>query len=115
MVFSDEEIERKIVRKLLSKAVKFTHPQGVINGDGKQNKNGIDIVVKDSGIGMDAETQKRIKEQQNFTSYKGTHNERGSGLGLILCYEFAELLNGRLWFTSSMNKGTHFHLTLPLD
>ena len=115
MVFSDEDMVRTIVRNLLSNAVKFTHPQGIINVEVKQTKNGVDVVVKDSGIGMDAATQKRIKEQQHYTSYMGTHNERGSGLGLILCYEFAELLNGRLWFTSSINKGTHFQLTLPLD
>ncbi|MGL5683051.1 MAG: sensor histidine kinase [Marinifilaceae bacterium] len=115
IVFTDEDMVRTIVRNLLSNAVKFTHPQGAIQVEVKQLKGTIDIVVKDSGVGMDSATQKRIKEQRNYTSYMGTHNERGSGLGLILCYEFADLLDGKLWFTSTLNKGTLFHLTLPID
>lgn len=114
-IFTDEDMVRTIIRNLLSNAIKFTHPKGKVTIQVKLEEDCIDITVKDSGIGMDKEMQQRIRERKEYLSYHGTHNERGSGLGLMLCYEFAEQLQGRLWFTSSINKGTTFHLSLPLN
>lgn len=112
MLFTDEDMVRTIIRNLLSNAIKFTHPKGKIIVHIKRENNYIDLSVKDSGIGMDKETQQRIRQRKENLSYHGTRNERGSGLGLMLCYEFAEQLEGKLWFTSSINKGTTFHLSL---
>ena len=71
-----------------------------------------EIIIKDSGIGMDDATKSSIFSLQGKSSY-GTKNEKGVGLGLSLCKEFTELQNGQLRFESESGKGTTFYITMP--
>jgi two-component system sensor histidine kinase/response regulator len=114
--FADENMIRTVIRNLLSNAVKFTKPGGkvevsmTISADG----NSVDITISDNGVGISAEdidTLFRIdvKKKKN----KGTDNEKGTGLGLILCKEFVEKNNGSIRVTSEPGKGSRFTFTLP--
>ena len=69
------------------------------------------ISVKDSGVGIDEETQKKLFNEY-YTS-KGTADENGTGLGLMLCKEFLTKNGGRLRVTSQVGKGSTFSFTLP--
>ena len=71
--------------------------------------------VKDSGKGIKKEDQgKLLRSNTHFTSY-GTNNEKGSGLGLMLCKDFVEQLGGKLWFDSEEGKGTTFYFSLKVS
>ena len=72
------------------------------------------VSVKDSGKGMSLEDQnKLLKTETHFSSY-GTNNEEGSGLGLLLCQDFAIKNGGNLWFESEEGKGSTFYFSVPL-
>ena len=73
------------------------------------------VSVKDSGKGIKKEDQgKLLRPNTHFTSY-GTNNEKGSGLGLMLCKDFVEQLGGKLWFDSEDGKGTTFYFSLKVS
>lgn len=110
-VIADANMLQLVLRNLLSNAVKFTPAGGEIVVGSKQQGHNWLIFVQDSGVGIPPEYQERIfslKMQSTF----GTKNEKGAGLGLILCKEFTELQGGIIWFESSEMKGTTFYLQL---
>ena len=67
----------------------------------------------DNGVGMDDTTIHKIFDLSTSVTLPGTANENGSGLGLVLCREFVELLDGHLWVESEVGKGSNFKFTLP--
>ena len=69
--------------------------------------------VKDNGVGMNADTQAKLFNKISPYSSRGTANEKGTGLGLILCKEFVEKNGGRIWAESAENKGSTFWFTVP--
>lgn len=102
-----------VVRNLISNALKFTPENGMITIDAQSKKEEWLISVKDTGIGMDKETQDKLFEKSsNFTTH-GTNNEKGTGLGLTLCKEMVENNKGTIWVDSIIRKGTSFYFTLP--
>lgn len=108
----DIDMVKTIVRNLVSNAVKFSYEKGTITISTKTDGNFVIVSVKDSGKGIKAEDQgKLLKQNTHFTSY-GTNNEKGSGLGLMLCKDFVEQMGGKLWFDSEEGKGTTFHFSL---
>ena len=73
----------------------------------------ITVKISDTGMGINAENQKKLfKIEENFTTF-GTNHEKGTGLGLILCKEFVEINGGEIWVESEEGKGTCFHFTIP--
>ena len=72
------------------------------------------ITIKDTGIGISKEIQSKIFDIDENTSTKGTENEKGTGLGLILCKEFVEQHKGEIWAESEEGKGSTFLFTLPV-
>jgi len=114
--FADKNMIRTVIRNLLSNAVKFTNPGGKVEVNSSISADGdsVDITISDNGVGISAEdidTLFRIdvKKKKN----KGTDNEKGTGLGLILCKEFVEKNNGSIRVTSEPGKGSRFTFTLP--
>jgi len=77
--------------------------------------NFIKIGITDDGVGMDDKTLRKLFRLDEHHSTKGTSNEAGTGLGLILCKEFIEKNHGKIWAESEINKGTTFHFTIPTD
>lgn len=111
--YADSNMVDTILQNLISNAIKFTPKNGFITIFTKETDAYIEISVKDNGIGMDS---KRIKSLFNIDeqhSSRGTEDEPGTGLGLILCKEFTEANNGRIWVESNLGIGTTFTFSLP--
>lgn len=100
-----------VIRNLLSNAIKFSNSNSTIFVQAEKiEANQLKISIKDSGVGMNKETLDSlfgVKQQINL----GTGNEKGSGLGLLLCKEFVEANMGKIWAETDLNNGTVFHFT----
>ncbi|MBN1187578.1 MAG: PAS domain S-box protein [Bacteroidales bacterium] len=106
---------KTIFRNLLSNAIKFTKTNGIIEIQARtfsENRDQIHITVKDNGVGIDEKKQKHLFRIDKELSSKGTNQEMGSGLGLIICKEFIEKNDGKIWVESQPGEGSKFHFTL---
>lgn len=104
-----------VVRNLLSNAVKFTAPGGWIQISAviDQPNNCAVFAVKDNGIGISADRLPHVFDISG-ESTKGTNNETGTSLGLVICKEFIELNQGKIWVESLLTQGSTFYFSLPL-
>ena len=117
--FVDRELISGVLRNLISNAIKFTPHGGdvVINAGVRKIHGGNRVVVevRDTGVGMTAETvDSLLNKNMHLTTY-GTDNEKGSGLGIQLCKEFISLNTGELWIESNPGKGSSFFISLPFS
>ncbi len=112
-VWVDPNMLSVILLNLLSNAVKFTEPKGRIQVSVTQGFDEVCIQVSDSGQGIEPENMKKLFDPTTYYSTMGTALEKGSGIGLSLCKEFAEKNNGRLSATSTPGAGSCFCLHLP--
>lgn len=111
IVFADKNMIGIIIRNLLNNALKFTNANTSINIRSTQNENEVFLSIKDEGVGM---TQQQLKDLfVAGVSTHGTGNEKGTGLGLILCKDFIEKNDGRIWVESEAGKGSTFNFSLP--
>ncbi len=113
-VFADENFLRLILQNLISNAIKFTHQGGEIKIGVTLSEDQVEITVSDTGIGMNEEKVASLFKIASNNTTRGTANEKGSGLGLVLCKEFVEKQGGTIWVESVEGKGTDFKFTLPL-
>lgn len=116
-VYADKNSIATVIRNLLSNAIKFTDIGGtieIIASESKDHPKTAEVVVKDSGVGIDQDALERIFLIDGSYSTKGTANETGTGLGLLLCHEFVTKNNGKIWVNSSKGSGSEFHFTIPL-
>ncbi len=113
--FIDNNTISVVIRNLLTNAIKFTPRRGTINVTATKTKSNITLTVSDTGSGIEAEDIISLFDINNITSKEGTENEKGTGLGLILCKEFTELNNGTITVDSIYGKGSNFILSLPAD
>ena len=112
-VYVDIEMIKSVLRNLISNAVKFSNPDSDIKVGIKAEDGKVIVSVTDSGKGIKKEDQhKLLKDSTHFTTY-GTNSEEGSGLGLLLCRDFARKNGGELWFESEENLGSVFSFSLP--
>ena len=112
VVLIDQQMIRTVFRNLLSNALKFTKKGGEVKITASTSDQFWEISVKDSGIGIpDAETENLFKIDNKYST-KGTANEKGTGLGLILCREFVEKHGGEIRVESEEGKGSTFTFTL---
>jgi signal transduction histidine kinase len=112
-VTADLQMVKTILRNLISNAIKFTNINGEISINALEKQQFVEVAVKDDGIGVSYEAQKNLFRIDLFHSTPGTNNERGTGLGLLLCKEFVELHGGSIWIESEPGKGSRFAFTLP--
>lgn len=113
-ILADRRMISTVLRNLVSNAIKFTPGGGKIVvsvGDGQNEKI---IRVSDNGVGIPPERIDSLFRIDQSDSTPGTSNEKGTGLGLILCKEFVEKHGGRIWVESEENKGSVFSFSLPL-
>jgi signal transduction histidine kinase len=108
----DENILRFIIRNLLTNANKFTE-KGTITVDGFNYEKKVIIRVTDTGIGMPIRMCERLFLSKEKYSRRGTQNESGSGLGLVLIKEFVEKANGTISVQSTEGHGSSFIIELP--
>jgi PAS domain S-box-containing protein len=113
-IFADQAMISTVFRNLISNAIKFTKPGGEIIIAATENQTEIVVSVKDNGVGIPRDMiGKLFRIDENYTT-SGTANERGTGLGLILCKEFVEKHGGRIWVESVEGRGSVFSFNLPV-
>jgi signal transduction histidine kinase len=110
----DRNILNLLLRNLMANAIKFSFENGVIQILSEIKADTLILQVKDSGVGMDAETLTKLMSPQPTESKSGTSNEKGTGLGLALCRDYLQKAGGEIHVDSTVNKGSTFTVTLPI-
>lgn len=113
IVNADSSMMHVVIRNLIANAIKFTPLDGMINISNTLNEDNIITQVTDNGIGIADEILIKLFRIDEQISTVGTEGESGSGLGLILCKEFVEKNNGKIWCESTAGKGSTFYVSLP--
>ncbi|QQS49849.1 MAG: hypothetical protein IPM71_09495 [Bacteroidota bacterium] len=114
-LYADENMLRAILRNLLGNAIKFTRIQGRIELNCEREGNFIRFGVKDNGVGIKPEIKDKLFNHLEQTVRLGTAEEKGSGLGLLLCKEFIEKHGGQIWLESKLGYGSTFFFTIPVS
>ena len=111
--FADKFMASTVFRNLISNAVKFTKQGGEVVFSAVKEQNEIIFSVTDKGVGISKNDIEKLFRIDQIFSTKGTNNEKGTGLGLILCKEFIEKHGGKIWVESEVGKGSVFKFILP--
>ena len=113
LVNADKQMLSTVLRNLTSNAVKFSHTNSKVVIRAVPQNDTILFSVSDNGTGIPEQLIDRLfKMESSFTTI-GTENEKGSGLGLILCKDFVEKSDGKIWVESTLNVGTTFYFSIP--
>jgi len=115
LVLADKNMISAVLRNLITNAVKYTNSGGKVAISAETHPHELVISVADNGVGIDEESIQKLFRIDESYSTNGTQNERGTGLGLILCKEFVEKHGGRIWAESEAGKGSVFRFSLPLE
>lgn len=113
MVYADENMVNSVVQNLVSNAIKFTNSGGSIAINSKEYIDYAELSVKDTGIGMKEEDLSKLFRIDVHHTTSGTNDERGTGLGLVLCNELIAKNGGKMWVESEYGHGSTFYFTLP--
>ncbi|HSY61823.1 MAG TPA: PAS domain-containing sensor histidine kinase, partial [Cytophaga sp.] len=114
-VWIDVNILNTIIRNLITNAIKFSHSESTIEISISTEGNDCIVSVKDFGIGMTPTQLEKLFIPTKKASTPGTSDERGTGLGLILCKEFVDRYNGKIWATSHPDQGSVFCFSIPMQ
>ncbi|MFZ5942457.1 MAG: sensor histidine kinase [Bacteroidota bacterium] len=114
-VLADVFMIKSVLRNLLSNAIKYSHENGRIDISTLRNNGFLEISIKDYGIGIKGETVNEIFSSGNKVSTLGTGDESGTGFGLLLCKEFIDMHNGKIWINSKPGDGSEFIFSLPVS
>ncbi len=109
--YGSEDLVQQMWINLIGNAVKFTPPEGTIEISVSSESNRVTVSVRDSGIGMSEQTQKRIFDK--FWQGDESRSVSGNGLGLSIVSKILQLTNGRIEVRSKVNEGSEFIVTLP--
>lgn len=113
IVSSDKNMIATVIRNLLTNAIKFTSRGGSVKICNVVEEDNLKITVSDTGIGISEKNIKKLFRLDTYFRKTGSDNEKGTGLGLILCKELVEKMNGKIWVESEFGKGSHFIFTIP--
>ena len=113
ILFSDKNMFQAVIRNIVLNAIKFTPKKGAIHIHASENPTNVTITIKDSGIGMHQDLINDLFKTDMKNNRVGTDNEPSTGLGLLLCKEFVEKHNGKIWAESEEGKGSTFHASFP--
>jgi len=111
--YADSNTINLVIRNLITNALKFTNDQGEVRISAMSKDKEWVVSVKDNGVGMSPEVLRILFDKTSPYTTRGTANEKGTGLGLILCKEFVEKNGGRIWVESAEDYGSTFYFTLP--
>lgn len=112
-VHADTDMVKTVIRNLLSNAIKFSNEGGNIDVSVQEKDDFAVISIRDYGRGIKEEDQGKLLHSDTHFSTFGTKNEEGSGLGLLLCQDFAVKNGGKLWFVSEERMGSTFSFSIP--
>lgn len=111
-IYADKEMINLVLRNLVSNAIKFTNEKGVVKIGATAMKKQLEVFVEDTGRGIEKEILEKLNENNFFTS-RGTSNEAGTGLGLMLCKDFLKKNGGEMIIKSTPGLGSRFSFILP--
>jgi signal transduction histidine kinase/ligand-binding sensor domain-containing protein len=115
LVFADKNMISTVVRNLLANAIKFTHRGGLVKVCCQKSDSKLLVKVIDNGIGISEENKIRLFKMDTSATSRGTENEKGSGLGLLICKDFVEKNGGTIWAEKNDDKGSTFYFTVPVS
>jgi signal transduction histidine kinase len=111
--YADSNTINLVIRNLITNAVKFTNDKGEVRVNAVTQGNDWVVSVKDNGVGMPTDVLRILFDKTAPYTTRGTANEKGTGLGLILCKEFVEKNGGKIWVESAEDYGSSFYFTVP--
>ncbi|PLX23645.1 MAG: hypothetical protein C0599_04115 [Salinivirgaceae bacterium] len=112
LLFADKEMLKTILRNLATNAFKFSHAGGTVVIETEEQPESVIFSVSDNGVGISAKQKENIFSLASSISTEGTAQEKGTGLGLILCKEFIDMHGGKIWLESEINHGSVFKFTI---
>lgn len=113
LIYADKVSVDTILRNLTDNAIKFTPAGGKVSIESETKDGKLIVYVKDNGVGMDSEDVKNIFRIDKRITSKGTNDEKGTGLGLYVCKEMIEKMNGSIHVESEIGKGSTFIVVFP--
>ena len=113
--YADYHMVYTVLRNLLSNALKFTPPGGLVEVAARRNGTNVEMAVSDTGVGIRKEDIPKLFRIDVRYTHVGTAGEEGTGLGLSLCKELIEKNGGTIWVESEVEQGTIFRFTLPKE
>ncbi len=111
----DSNMIGSVLQNLVTNAIKFTESGGCVTVTAYTESNSLNFIVSDTGVGMDENRLSKLFKIENNSSSRGTDDEVGTGLGLIICKEFVEAHKGKIWAESTQGKGSVFCFSIPLN
>jgi signal transduction histidine kinase len=111
----DHNMISSVLQNLITNAIKFTRKGGEVNISVSKQPGKLNFSVSDTGVGMTAKQLQKLFRLDKASSSRGTNNEPGTGLGLIICKEFVESHRGEIWVESTLGKGSKFYFSIPLS
>ena len=110
----DPNMIGSVLQNLVTNAIKFTEKGGSVLVQADAESNFLNFSVTDTGVGMDETRLNKLFKIDKNSSSRGTDDEVGSGLGLIICKEFVEAHQGKIWVESTLGKGSKFCFAIPM-
>ncbi|MFH0736235.1 MAG: ATP-binding protein [bacterium] len=112
-VIVDENMLKSVIQNLINNSIKFTPEDGKITILVSERDGFHEISVLDTGVGISRENCSKIFSFETLNTTKSTNGEKGTGLGLLICKEFIERTDGKIWVNSELGRGTEFTFTIP--
>ncbi len=113
-VFADKEMIKAVIRNLVTNAIKFTKSGGEVTLSANLDNDYVVCRVADNGVGIEKDIAENMFRLDTMSSEPGTSEEKGTGLGLILCKEFVGMNSGEIWVDSTIDQGSTFSFTIPV-
>lgn len=114
-IVADKNMVDTVLRNLIANAIKFSNQGGNIMVEAIVKQEFVEVSVIDSGVGIPEQYIPDLFRLETKHSTLGTANEKGTGLGLLLCKEFVEKHGGNIWVDSQVGKGSTFTFTIPTN
>jgi len=114
-VLADQNMIKTILRNLISNSLNFTKNGGLVKILSELRDDEVIVTVEDNGLGISEENQQKLFQIDKKYIGTNTNGEKGTGLGLILCKEFIEKHDKKIWIESELGKGSQFKFTLALN
>ncbi len=110
---ADLQMVKTILRNLINNAIKYSYLGGEITIHAEEKDSFVELDIMDNGVGISQNAQRDLFQRSELYSTRGTRNEYGTGLGLMICKDFVELHGGIIWSESEPGKGCKIRFTLP--
>lgn len=114
LVWADKDTMKIVISNLFSNAIKFCNNGGTTYLSCLLNNDMLEVCIRDTGIGMSKEIMNSLFKIEESVQRMGTNNEKGTGLGLVLCQEFVHKNDGQIWVESEEGKGSSMYFSLPI-